>query len=394
MTPAARVQAAIELLDQILIAARQAGSAADTIVARYFKDRRYAGSGDRRAVRELVYRAIRTWGDPPYSGRAAMLGLAQGEPDLMRLFDGVAHGPAPVTAGESRAEGGAIPAWLSGRLDPLLDEAEIADLLTRAPLDLRVNRLKGDVEGALAAFPGAARTALSPIGLRLSESLAVEQSEAWRSGQIEVQDEGSQLVALACAAKPDMIVIDLCAGAGGKTLALAAGMAGRGRIIACDTDRGRLSRLAPRLMRAGAAAVETRLLDPGGELQALGDLANGADIVLVDAPCSGSGTWRRNPETRWRLTPDRLARLVDTQARLLDIAAQLTAPDGHFVYAVCSVLAEEGRGQAKALGARHSRLVRQDVPIPGGRAAGPGRLLTPAHDGTDGFFVARWRASC
>lgn len=394
MTPAARVQAAIELLDQILIAAREAGSAADTIIARYFKERRYAGSGDRRAVRELVYRAIRTWGDPPLSGRAAMLGLARREADLLSLFDGSAHGPSLVTDGEEAAGGGTMPAWLSDRIDPLLDETEIAALLTRAPLDLRVNRLKGEVETARNAFPGAAPTPLSPVGLRLPESLAIEQSEAWRSGLVEVQDEGSQLIAMACAARPDMLIIDLCAGAGGKTLTLAAEMAGRGRIIACDTDRGRLSRLPPRLARAGATMVEIRLLDPGAELEALGDLVARADIVLVDAPCSGSGTWRRNPETRWRLTPDRLARLVETQAKLLDIAAQLTAPDGHLVYAVCSVLAEEGRDQAEALGARHSRLVRQDVPIQGGRAAGPGTLLTPAQDGTDGFFVARWRASC
>lgn len=394
MTPSARVQAAIELLDAIVVAARGQGAAADTIIARYFTARRYAGSKDRRAVRELVYRAIRTWGDPPVSGRAAMLGLARGEPNLMSLFDGVAHGPSPVMAGEAAAEGGPVPAWLHDRFDPLLNEAEIAGLLTRAPLDLRVNRLKGSVEEAFAAFSGAARTGLSPVGLRLPESVQVEQNEAWRSGLVEIQDEGSQLIAMACDAKPDMIVVDICAGAGGKTLALAAEMAGRGRIVACDTDRGRLSRLPPRLARAGVANCETRLLDPGGELRALEDLAERADVVLVDAPCSGSGTWRRNPETRWRLTPDRLANLVETQGRLLDIANRLTAPGGHLVYAVCSVLKEEGRRQAEALETRHSRLVRQDVPIRGGRFADPGCLLTPGQDGTDGFFVARWRASC
>ena len=174
-----------------------------------------------------------------------------------------------------------------------------------------------------------------------------------------------------------MTIVDLCAGAGGKTLALAAEMGNEGRIVASDTDRGRLSRMTPRLARAGVSIVETRLLDPGREGAALADLVGTADVVLVDAPCSGTGTWRRNPETRWRLNPDRLVR-----------------PGGHLVYAVCSALAEEGRGQAEAFGRCRSAFVSEALPIPGGRLSGQGRLLTPAHDGTDGFFVARWRAPC
>jgi 16S rRNA (cytosine967-C5)-methyltransferase len=148
-----------------------------------------------------------------------------------------------------------------------------------------------------------------------------------------------------------------------------------------------------RLERAGVSIVETRLLDPGKEAEALADMAGAADLVLVDAPCSGTGTWRRNPETRWRLTPERLERLVALQAHLLDLAARLVKPGGALVYAVCSLLAEEGRGQAEAFGAR-SAMVPEAMPIPAGRAAGPGRILSPAHDGTDGFFVARWRAPC
>jgi 16S rRNA (cytosine967-C5)-methyltransferase len=393
VTPAARTQAAIELLDGIVAAAREAGPAADTLIARYFAARRYAGSGDRRAVRDLVYRAIRRSGEPPVSGRAALLGLAEEEPALADLFDGSAHGPAPIADGEPVALASAAPSWLADRFDPLVDEAERAALLARASLDLRVNRLRGAVEEARAALPDAQPTPHSPIGLRLPDGYRVEDSDAWRSGLVEVQDEGSQLLALTCEAEPGMLVIDLCAGAGGKSLALAAEMADRGRIVAADTDRGRLSRMVPRLRRAGVSIIETRLLDPGREKEALGDLEGQADLVLVDAPCSGTGTWRRNPETRWRLNPRRLERLVSLQAQLLEIASGLVRPGGRLVYAVCSLLAEEGRDQAEALSAGSS-LVPDPPDMEAGRAAGPGILLTPGRDSTDGFFVARWRAPC
>ncbi|MFN3727987.1 MAG: RsmB/NOP family class I SAM-dependent RNA methyltransferase [Allosphingosinicella sp.] len=389
MTPSARVQAAIELLDQVLEAARSGGAAADTLIARYFKERRYAGSKDRRAVRDLVYRAIRRSGDAPSSGRSAMLGLVQDDPALAELFDGSAHGPAPVADGEEAASSSLLPGWIVPRLDPLIGEAEWPALLERAPLDLRVNRLSGAREDALAQLAEAQPTPLSPLGLRLPEGFRVEETDAWRSGLVEIQDEGSQLLALACAAKPGETVLDLCAGAGGKTLALAAEMANQGRIVASDADRGRLSRLTPRLERGGVTNVEPRLLDPGREAEQLADLAGTFDLILVDAPCSGSGTWRRNPETRWRLTPKRLDQLVALQARLLDVAAGLLKPGGRLVYAVCSLLAEEGRDQAAALSVRSS-LDPQPVPLTAGRPAGTGRLLSPAPDGTDGFFVACW----
>jgi len=394
MTPSARVQAAIDLLDEIIVSARDNGAAADVLIARYFKTRRYAGSKDRRAVRELVFRAIRRAGERPASGRAAMLGLAASDPELIGMFDGSPHGPARPANDEAVAEARAAPLWLADRLDPLVGEGELAALLERAPLDLRVNRLKGSLDDALAQFPGAVPTPKSPIGLRLPEGSQVEESAAWLAGLVEVQDEGSQLLCLGCDAKPGMLAVDLCAGAGGKTLALAAEMAGEGRIVASDADRARLSRLAPRQARAGIAMIETRLLDPNKEAAALADLAGQADIVLVDAPCSGTGTWRRNPETRWRLTPERLARLVDLQAHLLDVAAELVRPGGHLVYAVCSLLTEEGRGQAEAFGARRSAWVAEPPAIDAGRPSGPGLLLTPGHDGTDGFFVARWRRPC
>lgn len=395
MTPAARLQAAIELVDEIAAAARGGGAAADTLVARYFKTRRYAGSKDRRAVRELVYRAVRAFPEPPPSGRAAMIGIAAADPELLPWFDGSPHGPAPVEDGEKGVPvtGRAVPPWLAERFDPVVDLHDLASLSGRAPVDLRINRLRGTREAAAEAFPGAEPTPHSPVGLRLAEAAPVDGTPAWDAGLVEVQDEGSQLLALACEAKPGQLVVDLCAGAGGKTLALAAEMENSGRLVASDSDRGRLSRMPGRLTRAGVTIVEPRLLDPGREREALSDLAGKADLVLVDAPCSGTGTWRRNPELRWRLTAAMLERNVKLQAYLLDIAAELLAPGGRLVYAVCSLLAEEGRAQAEGLSARSS-LVSEAIPIEAGRGAGRGRILTPAQDGTDGFFVARWQAPC
>jgi 16S rRNA (cytosine967-C5)-methyltransferase len=383
MTPQARVQAAIDILDEVIAAARDAGAAADVIVQRYFRTRRYAGSKDRRTVRDLVYAAIRRAGERPETGRAAMIGLAGDDAALAALFDGSAHGPAPIEAGEARAGAAEVPAWLRDRLGGL-------GLLARAPLDLRINRLK---TGPI-AIEGAQPTPHAPDGLRLPEPILVEQLPEYEAGLVEVQDEGSQLVTRACGAEPGMIVVDLCAGAGGKTLGLAAAMANTGRIIACDADQRRLSHLMPRAERAGVTIVETRLLDGGRETLALEDLAGAADLVVVDAPCSGTGTWRRNPEARWRLTPERLARVVALQARLLDVAAGLVKPGGILVHIVCSLLDEEGAGQAEAFLARHPGWQAEPAALPAGAPRGPGLRLTPASDGTDGFFVARLKAPC
>ena len=391
MKPSARVQAAIEILDQVVEAARGGGAAADTLIARYFKERRYAGSKDRRAVRDLVYRAIRRSAERPENGRSALIGLAQDDPAISGLFDGSPHGPPPIAEGETGSAPGVVPSWLQPRLDPLVGPDEWPALLERAPLDIRVNLLKGSLDDAQAALPEAQPLPHSPIGLRLPEGFQVEQCAAWADGIVEVQDEGSQLLALACDAQPGMTVIDLCAGAGGKTLALAAAMKGEGRIVASDVDRTRLSRLAPRLERAGVGGVEPFLLNPGQELEALDAYRETADLVLIDAPCSGTGTWRRNPETRWRLTGKRLAQLTETQAHLLDIGAALVRPGGRLVYAVCSLSAAEGRDQAAAFAARRSGFVSEAPPIKAGRKAGDGLILTPGRDGTDGFFVARWR---
>ena len=388
MTPSARVQAAIEILDEVIAAARDDGPPADSIVQRYFKTRRYAGSKDRRAVRELVYRAIRRSGERPGSGRSAMVGLADDDAALLDLFDGSAHGPAVREPAEDVAAASTMPGWLEPKLSPLVAQDEWPALLERAPLDLRVNVARASRDDLAAEFPDAVATRLSPLGLRLPPDTKVDDHRALEQGLVEIQDEGSQLIALACAPADGMRILDLCAGAGGKALALAAA-APRAEIIAADTNRARLAQLSPRAERAGAT-IPTRLIDGGRESAQLADLEGQCDVVLVDAPCSGSGTWRRNPEGRWRLTPERLDRLTKLQARLLDIAAPLVKPGGALVYATCSIIRAEGADQASAFLGRHSSWSVQDVPFDGGRADGPGRLLTPAHDATDGFFVARF----
>ena len=393
MTPAARVEAAIELLDATIEAARSRGAPADRLIADYFRQRRYAGSKDRRAVRELVYRAIRACGPVPENGRAAMLRLAGEDTTLPPLFDGSQHGPAPIAEGEAVAEAGLAPDWLEAALaqsDIAGDEA--AALLGRAPLDMRVNTLKAARESIGLPEPGEPLAA--PNALRFPSGTAVDQWPAYREGLVEIQDHGSQLACMAVEARAGETVIDLCAGAGGKTLALAAAMENRGTLIASDTDRARLSNLAPRAGRAGAGTIETLLLDPGRELEALARFEGKADAVLVDAPCSGTGTWRRNPEARWRLDPLQLDRFAETQDRLLDLAARLVRPGGRLVYVTCSLLDIEGADRIARFLADHPAW-RADPPVlPLGRARGNGARLTPLHDGTDGFFIARAALAC
>lgn len=377
MIPAARLQAAIEIIDQVITAARDGGAAADTIIQRYFSTRRYAGSKDRRAVRDLVFAVIRSLGERPVSGRAAVIGHARAhDPELLALFGAGGHAPPALVHGEPAAAPGVAPAWLERMLIERFGadaERQALALLDRASLDVRVNALRTTREHVLADHPDWQSLPSMPHAVRLPSGTNVEALPEYQAGQIEVQDAGSQIAAATLAAKPGETVVDLCAGAGGKTLALAADMMGEGRLIACDTDRARLSQLTPRATRAGAV-VETRLLDPGAEAQALADLMGGCDAVLIDAPCSGSGTWRRNPESRWRLTPARLQRLMATQAMLIQLGTALLKPGGRLVYVVCSLLPAEGEAHLAA------------TP---GLSPWQTRVLTPAEDGCDGFFIAQ-----
>ncbi len=402
------------------MAAREGGAAADTIATRFFKERRYAGSGDRRAIRDLAWRAIRRFGKLPGDARSALVAIADDDAELAALFTGQGHAPAAILADEPRASGSLMPKWLLPYLDSRIggrggNAAELGALLDRAPLDLRINPARADGVDMPAGEP-----LPQPLrGLRLAGDTPILESGAYLYGAIEVQDAGSQWASWVCDAKPGQTVVDLCAGAGGKTLAIAAQMGGNpmaaerslggGRLIACDSDRRRIQSLTPRAERAGAEGIETRLLNPGDEMESLSDLTAAADVVLVDAPCSGSGTWRRNPEARWRLTPARLTRLIEQQARLFDLAATLVAPGGALVYVVCALTQGEGEAQVGEFMARQASQGRSWTaedplatvvnPGPGsgsggiGRRAGAGRILTPHHDGCDGFFIARLRAA-
>ncbi|QDH34718.1 RsmB/NOP family class I SAM-dependent RNA methyltransferase [Porphyrobacter sp. YT40] len=391
MTPAARIQAAIELLDTVIASARAKGAPADRIIADYFRARRYAGSKDRRAVRDLVYRAIRLCGPVPASGRAAMLAVAAQDEAVRAQFDASPHGPAPIGEGEEPASTGLAPKWLAAALRASdLGGREIAALLGRAPLDIRVNALKAD-RGTI-ALPETGEALPSAQGLRFASGTPVEQWEAYAEGLIEVQDCGSQLIVEALPVAPGDTIIDLCAGGGGKTLALAARLGNAASLVAADTDKRRLGNLAPRAARAGAAVDHTVLLDPGREMQALAPFAGKADHVLVDAPCSGSGTWRRSPEGRWRLDKGELGRLNQLQDHVLALAARLTCPGGSIAFVTCSVLDAEGPDRITAFLARHPGWRSEPLTLPLGRPRGAGIRLDPLHDGTDGFFIACLRS--
>lgn len=391
MTPAARVEAAIELLDTIIAAARTKGAPADRIIADYFRARRYAGSKDRRAVRDLVYRAIRLCGPVPANGRTAMLAVAGQDEAVAALFDGSPHGPAPRAEGEESANTGLAPKWLAAALRASdLGGREIAALLGRAPLDIRVNALKAD--RADLTLPEAGEPLASAQGLRFASGTAVEQWDAYTDGLIEVQDLGSQLIVEALPIAAGDTIIDLCAGGGGKTLAIAARLGNAASIVAADTDKRRLGNLAPRAARAGVSVDHTVLLDPGREMRSLHPWANKADHVLIDAPCSGSGTWRRSPEGRWRLDPAELARLNALQDHVLDLAAQLVRSGGSISFVTCSVLDAEGADRVAAFLERHPGWRSEALTLPVGRPRGAGIRLDPLHDETDGFFIAALRS--
>jgi 16S rRNA (cytosine967-C5)-methyltransferase len=396
MTPAARIQAAIEILDAIAAAARDGGAPADAIFAEAMRARRYAGSKDRRAIRAHVYDAIRVVRSAPASGRAAMLALVDTQPELAELFDGSSYGPSPIADDEPRGEAGLAAQALIDLFDPLVGDDEGAAMLARAPLDLRANRIKASVVDLAALFPEGEAIAGAPDGWRLPPETAAVQHPAYAEGQFEVQDAASQYASAALGATPGQAIVDLCAGGGGKTLAIASLTGNDADILACDTNRARLQQLPPRAERAGATRIETRLLNPGQEPAMLADWQGKADRVFVDAPCSGSGTWRRSPELRWRLTPARLERHLADQAKLIDIGADLVAPGGKLLYAVCSIITREGRAQVDDFLNRHPGWTVDAGYLPDGigRAAGHGFLFTPGHDGSDGFFLARLTAPC
>ncbi|MBC7504951.1 MAG: RsmB/NOP family class I SAM-dependent RNA methyltransferase, partial [Sandarakinorhabdus sp.] len=322
-------------------------------------------------------------------------------PDLLDLFTGTAdapgHAPPVLIAGEAEATPSLAPGWQLDQLRQRFGAASpalVRALLSRAPLDLRVNTLCATRDEIMIELPELAPARWTHDGLRAPAGLNIETLPAFHAGKIEVQDEGSQLAALAVGARPGETVIDLCAGAGGKTLALAAAMHDQGRLIASDTDRGRLSVMPQRLARAGVSIAETRLLNPKREWETLADLAGLVDRVMIDAPCSGTGTWRRNPEARWRLTPERLTRLTAEQDRLLQLAAQLVRVGGTLTYVVCSLLPVEAEarvalflGRSPSFEADMFEIATQPQPV-------TSTVLSPGVEGCDGFFIARLKRVC
>ncbi len=431
MTPGARLQAAIELLSDI-----HAGSApADRAVAAYFRRRRYMGGLDRRATVEHVYAVLRAraaldwWiqrvGDSPAAPSErlrmiAALALVEGwSPDrIAGGFDGGRYRPAALDPEERRLAqalaGQALrhaaqpqcvrlefPPWMAEALAAAFGDRlvlELSALNSESALDLRVNTLKATREEALAALARdgveARPTPLSPVGLRARGRPPLAAADSFRRGLVEVQDEGSQLVALLSDARPGMRVVDFCAGAGGKTLALAAAMRNKGKIVACDVLAGRVERAGTRLRRAGVHNATRRALESERDPW-IKRHAGGFARVLVDVPCSGIGTWRRNPDARWRLTPAGLGELILLQRRILAGACRLVAPGGRLVYATCSLLPAENQEQVDWFLASKPDFAL--LPIDevwrstiGGAAPGSDACLslTPAGHGTDGFFVA------
>ena len=434
MTPGARLQAAIELLAAI----HSSASPADRVSAAFFRSRRYMGGGDRRDVIDRAYRVLRSraaldwWIEKtqmafPDRERARMIAalalIDKWSADrIAGSFDGGQYRPAPLTAEERRLAQGLrgkpltdpkqplavrleFPDWLEPELASLYGEGlerEMAALMAEAQTDLRANTLKATREEAREALAAehvtAEPTPLSPLGLRVAGRPNLASLACFKSGLIEVQDEGSQLVALLADARPGQRVADFCAGAGGKTLAMAASMKNKGKLVASDVLIGRVERAATRLNRAGVHNVERRGLtserDPWVKRH-----AGTFDRVLLDAPCSGSGTWRRNPDAKWRLAPKDIEELVALQRRILESAARLVKPRGRLIYATCSLLRRENQEQVEwLLGANPAfRLlpvaeVWQEAigsaSLEGAGLDGPYLSLTPARNGTDAFFLA------
>lgn len=434
MKTGARIQSAIEVMEHvqsIWLADKRAP--VDGLLADYFRTRRYIGSKDRGAISELVYFALRfgsalQWhieeGDRSVTPRRIILvALLFMEPkmevgEIAAAFDGAQYSPKPLTEQERKMlercakreftprempEDARLnyPIWAEGRLkDAFGDdlEANMKALNQQAPVDLRANTLKclsaKDLIPALdrEGFIGTP-TPHSPLGVRLSKRIPAFNSQAFKDGMFEMQDEGSQIVSLLVKAKPGEKVIDFCAGAGGKTLAIAATMENKGRILAWDNNANRLAQMGKRLARAGVNNVQTHVLSSEADPFLKRHLAS-ADWVVVDAPCSGSGTWRRNPDLKWRFTLEDLQEIKRLQQSILKNAARLVKPGGRLVYITCSVFPDENFWQVNQFLVGNpnfkveapdelwnNHLVERD-------GLGACLALNPQKDGTDGFFAA------
>ena len=425
MTPGARAAAAIEILNAILRHHRPAKLA----LADWGRTHRFAGSGDRAAIGDLVLDALRrraslAWRMEDDSPRALVLGALRflhglevtdidrmgsaryGFGALSRTERERLENPKPLENAPPWVRGD-YPQWAHEHFKCLFGKDAVAAgeaLAQRAPLDIRVNTLlttREEVAQALARHQPQP-TPYSPVGLRFLPNdngrlpnLTAELS--FRQGHFEIQDEGSQVAALLSGARPGETVLDFCAGGGGKTLALAAMMGGEGRIVAHDAELPRLAPIVERLKRAEVRNVE--VVPPHEKEEKLAPLKGSSDLVLVDAPCSGTGTWRRRPDAKWRLKPRAVTKHAESQAVLLDEAATYVRPGGRLVYVTCSLLPPENAEQAAAFLERNGDFEIVDwreqasvlSALPKAANDGPTLQLAPHLHGTDGFFVAIFR---
>ncbi len=425
MIPAARVSAAIEILADIEGRRRPAADA----MKDWGLTHRFAGSGDRAAISALLYDALRrksssAWLMGEATPRAEAIGALKQTRGLdpqaiAALFTGEGHAPAPLTDAERERltsatledapafVAGDYPEWLAPQFESAFGPRAAEEgraLAERAPVDLRANLLKTTRAKALIALAhlNPQPTPLSPVGLRIAirpdgRGPALAAEPAYVKGLVEVQDEGSQIAALLGEARPGMQVLDLCAGAGGKTLALAAQMDNHGQVYATDDDGRRLTPIFERLARSGARNVQVRA--PKGQADVLADLKDRCDLVMIDAPCTGSGAWRRNPDAKWRTRPGAIEQRIKDQDETLEKAVRFVKPGGRLVYVTCSVLRAENEDRVAAFLARHDGFLPVDAATQAratGLAAlaehtspfGPGFRLSPLTTGTDGFYVA------
>ncbi len=422
MTPSARIQAVIEIGEGLEASARPA----DTFLSSYFRSHRYIGSTDRAAISNLFYELLRH-----YARLGWWLNYLKTEPterlrmviylhlveklsagQTTSIFSGGHYGPPPLEEAEQvflkKLKGRTLdhpdmpeimavecPEWCGDILKKRFGHdfaRQMQAMQTSAPLDLRVNSLKSDREAVLKELQSlgikASRCQLSPLGIRVHGRPALTALPMLRDGRVEIQDEGSQLVAFATDARPGQRVLDFCAGAGGKTLAMAAMMANKGRIIACDVLEGRLEKSQVRFRRAGIHNIDIHPIKSESDPW-LKRHKGSFDRVLVDAPCTGTGTWRRNPDARWRRLAIGLDKTMAIQASILASAARLVKPKGLLVYATCSLLPVENEDQIEKFLVEHTDFeLATPSQVGNFNPDGPYLRLTPADHETDGFFAA------
>jgi len=417
MTPAARIKASIELLERI----GASRIPMDGTIGDYMRHRRYIGAKDRADIVERTYNIVRAYArlgwwlaragaaDTPRTRMIAWLALAEGQ-DAARLFDGSEYGAEKPSEDEQKLadslkgeklDHADMPDAVRVECPPGYEDTlraafgnefvgEMQAMMSGATLDLRVNTKAVTRDEAQESLKkDGVDTDVTPYaesGLRAKGKAYLSKTKAFVKGWVEIQDEGSQLIAQVCGAQPGMQVLDYCAGGGGKTLALAAAMKNKGRIVAMDTEKSRLEKARARFKRAGVSdIIEVRPLEDEKSRKWLKRQKGTFDVVLVDAPCSGSGTWRRNPDTRWRVYGPGLEELVKTQEEILDKVAKTVKPGGRLVYATCSLFPVENENQVEKFLAAHPDFTAVPAEVPG---AAPYMRLTPHRHNTDGFFAA------